>query len=93
MREILTTAEFWTALGAIITGWIGYWAGSKRNTAEAEKIEVDNDKEILNTYKTELAYFSNQLELTRKEISELRDEVNKLVKSSCANIDCKNRKK
>lgn len=93
MIEIIKSTEVWTFLGVIATGVIGYFAGKRKSAAEAEGIEVDNDKEILNTYKAELEYFSKQLVATRKEISELREEVNQLVKMSCSNFDCKVRQK
>ena len=93
MGAILTSAEFWVTLGVIIPAVIGFFAGKGRSKAEAKGIEVSNDKEILNTYKTELEYFSKQLEATRKEISELRIEVGKLIETSCGKTDCKNRVK
>jgi len=91
MSAILTSAYFWSFLGLVITGLIGFFAGKGRSKAEVKGIEVTNDKEILSTYKTELEYFSEQLKLTRKEISELRIEVGKLIESSCGKIECKNR--
>lgn len=91
--EIIKNTEWWTFLGIVATGVIGYFTGKRKIAAEAEGIEVNNDKEILNTYKAELEYFSKQLVATRKEISELREEVNQLVKMSCTNFDCKIRQK
>lgn len=72
MIEIIKSTEWWTFLGVVATGVIGYFTGKRKTSAEAEGIEVDNDKEILNTYKTELEYFSTQLAATRKEISETK---------------------
>ena len=89
MFELLTSNEFWVCVGTVIPAGIGYFAGKQKNKAEAKGIEVSNDKEILGTYKTELEYFSKQLDLTRKEISELRDELGKLIEVSCSRLDCK----
>lgn len=85
---VLMSAEFWTFLGIAVTAAIGFFAGQQKSKAEAKGIEVSNDKEILGTYKTELEYFSKQLELTRKEISELRNEVGKLIELSCNKLNC-----
>ena len=49
---IFKSTEFWAALSVIATGIISYFTGRKKAKAEAEGIEVRNDKEILNTYKT-----------------------------------------
>ena len=91
MGAILTSTEFWVTLGIIVPAVIAFFAGKGRSKAEVKGIEVTNDKEILGTYKTELEYFSKQLELTRKEISELRIEVGKLIELSCNKLDCSNR--
>lgn len=72
---LFSSPEFWTLLGTVAVGIIGYITVLRKNRAEAKGIEVNNDKEILNTYKTELEYFSKQLELTRNEISALREEI------------------
>lgn len=77
----------------MFTGVIGYIAGKRKNEAEVEGLEVNNDKEILSTYKTELEYFRKQLEITRNELSVLRSQLDVLVKASCSKEDCINRVK
>jgi len=91
MIEILKSTELWTFLGVLATAVIGYVAGKRKNAAEVEGLEVNNDKEILSTYKTELEYFRTQLELTRTEISILRGQIDILLKDSCIKQDCPNR--
>lgn len=93
MIEILKSTELWTFLGVVFTGIIGYIAGKRKNAAEVEGMEVNNDKEILSTYKTELEYFRKQLELTRTELSTLRTELDKFIKTSCIMDNCPNRLK
>jgi len=77
-------------LGVAFSGFIGYISGKRKNAAEVEGMEVNNDKEILSTYKTELEYFRTQLELTRNEITVLRGQLDILIKASCAKDDCQN---
>ena len=93
MIEILKSTELWTFLGVVFTGVIGYITGKRKNAAEVEGMEVDNDKEILSTYKTELEYFRTQLEFTRNEITVLRSQLDILIKASCTKSDCENRVK
>lgn len=76
-----------------MTSIIAYFAGLRKSKAEAEGIEAINDKEILNTYKTELDYFSKQLVATRQEIADLRVEIGKLLKQVCERLDCPTRLK
>lgn len=76
-----------------MSGLIGYFSGKRKSAAEAASIEVDNEKEILSTYKAELEFFSKQLELTRKEIIDLRMEISKLMKQVCERVDCPTRLK
>ena len=93
MIELLKNPEFWTLLGAVATSVIAYFAGIRKSKAEATAIEVDNDKEILNTYKAELDYFSKQLIATRQEIAQLRIEISNLLKLACNRPDCPTRLK
>lgn len=88
----MTESVILATIGLISTV-LGYFYGRKKSNAEVKALETDNDKEIFSTYKTELEYFSTQLELCRNEIKELRTEISILVKSACGVSDCPNRLK
>lgn len=80
-----------TAVVGLVTTGIAYIVGWRRNKADAKKVEVENDMEILKTYKNELEYFSKQLEACRNEIKELRSELSALRNTTCTRPDCPKR--
>jgi len=92
MKELFSSYEFWGSLAAIATGVIGFFSGKRKSAAETDSIEVINSREILTTYKTELEYFSKQLDTTRAEIKQLRLELSTLLDTACYNKNCKSRK-
>lgn len=91
MKEIFLSTEFWTFLGVALSGIIGYIGGKRKVNAEVDGIELATEKELLNTYKSELDYFSTQLTLTRKEIVELREQIEKIIKETCKRTECSQR--
>lgn len=90
-------------ISPILTAIAGWFAGRRKNTAEASLLEVEGISAIrtfyedaLNNMKEQLQYYiklteSNraEIETNRKEVNELRKLVTTLVSSSCTKTDCK----
>lgn len=93
MNEVITTA----VIGFIST-IVGYAAGNRKSRAEANKLEIDNVKEVISVYttaindlkeevkelKAQVEKYQSHIERLEKELYSVRSEMNPKVKRKTA---------
>jgi peptidoglycan hydrolase CwlO-like protein len=69
-----------TGLITLITTFLGYWFGSRKNNAETDKIVIENVKEILGVYSTTINDLKIEIRELKNKIDDYEKQIDKMSK-------------
>lgn len=83
----------------LVLAVIGYLAGSRKNSAESKKLEIEAGIENIelterriNSYKKQLVEMQEEIEGLRGQISELKELIEGLTTNQCTGNECEIKK-